>query len=245
MRRSRISGRRLASMSVSADGTAVAVAEEAADDTPFGTLLHFRKDHAAPAAARPAGRADVGPFRHSAAQHRAGDAARPRCLHHRLEERARCAAVRRALRPRRVRRSHHPLPARDGSGRHVVAVCQPAVPALAAAAVMAEAGDPAHAAQHDPDGGADRHAGQSDQGQRTRTIAADRMVRAALDRRGALALSGRVPPCLSGIRAARRVHEHEPGPAHQRASRPVSQPGRRRSGQRGGASASSTTNTAR
>ena len=39
-----------------------------------------------------------------------------------------------------------------GPGSHVVAVCQPAVAALAAAAVMAEAGDPAAAAQHDADG---------------------------------------------------------------------------------------------
>src|SRR6266536_1253732 len=30
-----------------------------------------------------------------------------------------------------------------GPGSHIIAVCQPAVPALAAAAVMAEAGDPA------------------------------------------------------------------------------------------------------
>ena len=33
---------------VAVDGQAVAVTEEAADDTPFGTLLHFRKDHAVP-----------------------------------------------------------------------------------------------------------------------------------------------------------------------------------------------------
>ena len=33
---------------VSVDGQAVAVTEEAADDTPFGTLLHFRKDDAGP-----------------------------------------------------------------------------------------------------------------------------------------------------------------------------------------------------
>ena len=33
---------------MSVDGQAVAVTEEAADDTPFGTLLHFRKDHAGP-----------------------------------------------------------------------------------------------------------------------------------------------------------------------------------------------------
>ena len=33
---------------VAANNRSVAVAEEAADDTPFGTLLHFRKDHAVP-----------------------------------------------------------------------------------------------------------------------------------------------------------------------------------------------------
>ena len=66
------------------------------------------------------------------------------------------------------------------------------------------------AAQHDADGGTDRHAGQSDQGQRARQVAADRVVRAASDQCGALALPWRVPPCLSGLRAAFGLHEHEP-----------------------------------
>ena len=52
-----------------------------------------------------------------------------------------------------------------GPGGHIVAVCQPAVPALAAVAVMAEAGNPGLAAQHDSDGGPDRHAAEPDQGE--------------------------------------------------------------------------------
>jgi polyhydroxyalkanoate depolymerase len=59
-------------------------------------------------------------------------------------------------------------------GAHVVAVCQPCVAVLIAAAVMAQDGNPA---QHDPDGGADRHQGQSHQGQHQ--FQADRMIRAA------------------------------------------------------------------
>ena len=55
---------------VAVDEQAVAVTEEAADDTPFGTLLHFRKDARGPAAARAAGGADVGALRHAAARHR-------------------------------------------------------------------------------------------------------------------------------------------------------------------------------
>ena len=55
-----------------------------------------------------------------------------------------------------------------GPDSHIVAVCQPAVSALAATAVMAQEG-----ANHQPasltlDGGADRHAHLADQGQRPR-----------------------------------------------------------------------------
>ena len=45
-----------------------------------------------------------------------------------------------------------------GPGAHVLAVCQPCVQALAAAAVMAEDEQPGAAAQHDADGRPDRHA---------------------------------------------------------------------------------------
>ena len=162
------------------------------------------------AAARAAGRADVRPLRHAAAWHSPGDAAGARPLHHRLEERARRAVGRGALRPRRVRRPHHPLPAGHGTWQSR----RRGVPAGGARAGRRR-GDgggrrPGAPAQHDADGGTDRHAGQSDQGQRARQVAADRVVRAAPDQCGALALPWRVPPCLSGLRAALRVHEHEP-----------------------------------
>ena len=61
---------------------------------------------------------------------------------------------------------------------HVLAVCQPAVPVLAAAALAAAAGR-AGAAQPDPDGRADRHAPQPDPGQPLRRQQAAALVRDA------------------------------------------------------------------
>ena len=61
---------------------------------------------------------------------------------------------------------------------HVIAVCQPAVPVLAAASLMAAAGEP-RAAQPDPDGRADRHAPQPDPGQPLRHHRAAALVRDA------------------------------------------------------------------
>ena len=128
---------------VAVDGHVVAVTEEAADDTPFGTLLHFRKDHAVP---------------------------QPRVLLVAPMSGHFATLLRGTV---QVMLPEHDLyitdwkNARDvplaegrfgldefvdhiirflramGPGSHVVAVCQPAVPALAAAAVMAEADDPA------------------------------------------------------------------------------------------------------
>jgi poly(3-hydroxybutyrate) depolymerase len=121
----------------------VMVTEEAADDTPFGTLLHFRKDTAV---------------------------VQPRVLLVAPMSGHFATLLRGTV---QVLLPEHDLyitdwkNARDvplaegrfgldefvdhivrflqvmGPGSHVVAVCQPAVPALAAAAVMAEAGDPA------------------------------------------------------------------------------------------------------
>ena len=128
---------------VTVHGHVVAVTEEAADDTPFGTLLHFRKDHAVPQprvllvapmsghfATLLRGTVQVMLPEHDLyitdwknardvplAEGRFG-----------LDE-----FVDHIIRFLRVM----------GPGSHVVAVCQPAVPALAAAAVMAEAEDPA------------------------------------------------------------------------------------------------------
>ena len=139
----RITGRRSASTSWRSDEQVVAVTEEAADDTPFGTLLHFRKDHARP---------------------------QPRVLLVAPMSGHFATLLRGTV---QVMLPEHDLyitdwkNARDvplsegrfgldefvdhiirflrvmGPGSHIVAVCQPAVPALAAAAVMAEAGDPA------------------------------------------------------------------------------------------------------
>ncbi len=121
----------------------IAVTEEAADDTPFGTLLHFRKDSAL---------------------------IQPRVLLVAPMSGHFATLLRGTV---EVMLPEHDLyitdwkNARDvplsegrfgldeftdhlvrwlgvmGPGSHIVAVCQPAVPALAAAAVMAEGGDPA------------------------------------------------------------------------------------------------------
>ena len=128
---------------VAVNNRSVAVAEESADDTPFGTLLHFRKDHAVP---------------------------QPRVLLVAPMSGHFATLLRGTV---QVMLPEHDLyitdwkNARDvpladgrfgfdefvdhiirflrvmGPGGHIVAVCQPAVPALAAAAVMAEAGDAA------------------------------------------------------------------------------------------------------
>ena len=128
---------------VAVDGNRTAVTEETDDDTPFGTLLHFRKDHAVP---------------------------QPRVLLVAPMSGHFATLLRDTV---RVMLPEHDVyitdwkNARDvplaegrfgldefvdhiirfvqvmGPGSHIVAVCQPAVPALAAAAVMAEAGDPA------------------------------------------------------------------------------------------------------
>ena len=84
-----------------------------------------------------------------------------------------------------------------GPGAHVVAVCQPCVAALVAAAVMAEDGNSGAAAQHDPDGGTDRHRASIRPRSTSSPRAADRMVRAESDRR----------PCRRAIAGAgRRVY---------------------------------------
>ncbi len=60
------------------------VTEEVAYATPFGSLLHFRKENAPEQPRLLAGGADVGSLRDAAARHRADPAAGPRRLHHRL-----------------------------------------------------------------------------------------------------------------------------------------------------------------
>src|SRR5436190_1278697 len=80
-------------------------------------------------------------------------------------------------------------------------------------------------AQPDADGRTDRYARQPDPGQRTGQDALDRVVRAKPDRVGAAAPSGRLSPRVSGLRTARRLHEHEHRPARESASRAVRKSG--------------------
>ena len=163
--------------------------EEAAHVTPFGTLLHFKKDIDSRAAARAAGRAAVGPFRDAAARHRAHHAARARRLHHRLAQHARRAALGRPVRLRRICRAPDRVPRGDRPGR----ARGRGLPALRRGAGGGRGDgaepEPGAAAQHDPDGRPDRHPRQSDQGQRARQFQVDRLVREEPDRAGAVPLS--------------------------------------------------------
>ena len=146
----------------------VGVTEEVADDTPFGTLLHFRKDTAV---VQPRVLLVAPMSGHFAT-----------LLRHTVE----------VMLPEHDMfitdwKNARDIPLNDGCfglddftahiirfletmgpGGHIVAVCQPAVAALAAVALMAEAGNPSTAAQHDAHGRPDRHQSQSNQGQRTR-----------------------------------------------------------------------------
>lgn len=94
-----------------------------------------------------------------------------------------------------------------GPGAHILAVCRPCVSALVA--VMAQAGNPAQPRSMT------LMAGRIDTRINPTKVnefakkALDRLVRARADCIGAVALSRRVPPGLSGLRAACRLHEHE------------------------------------
>ena len=65
-----------------------------------------------------------------------------------------------------------------GPDVHVIAVCQPSVPVLAAVSLMAADGRSGHAALDDADGRADRHARQPDRGQPVRRRRTRSLVRA-------------------------------------------------------------------
>ena len=183
-------------------------ARGAADVTPFGTLLRFRRTWTIAAAARAGGRAAVRALRHAAAQTRCKTLLPDHDVYitdwHNARD-VRSATAGSAS----TSTSQHLIDSwrRSGAGAHVVAVCQPCVQVLTAAAVMAAGRQPRTAAQHDADGRPDRHAHQPDQGQRARHREADRVVRAEPDRARAVALSrARGAARLSGLRAALRLH---------------------------------------
>ena len=115
---------------------------------------------------------------------------------------------------------------------HVLAVCQPSVPVLAAVAQMEAENSPHVAGLDDPDGRPDRHPPQPDRGQQGRRKARARLVPAKLHPCRALPLSGRGPRGLSRLPPALRLHGDEFRPPCQRPSRHVqpSRQGRRRFG---------------
>ena len=105
-----------------------------------------------------------------------------------------------------------------GPGAHIVAVCQPCVAVLAAAAVMAQAGNPAQPRSMTLMAGPiDTRVNPTKVNElaKTRTIEwFERTLIASVP----YALPRRVPPRLSGLRATRRLHEHEYRAPHQGAS---------------------------
>ncbi len=222
------------------------VREEVVLSLPFGTLLHFAKDAVA-AQPRVLVVAPLsGHFATLLRRHGAHAAARSRRLHHRLAQRARRAAGRGALRLRRLCRLRHPLPRGDRPGAHLLAVCQPCVQALAAVALMAEDGQPGAAAQHDADGGPDRHARSArPRSTSSRPRKPIGWFEQQADRARAVRYPGARPQGLSGLRAAHRLHVDEHGAAHQRASRALRPPGRRASTTRPSRSRASTTSISR
>ncbi len=87
-------------------------------------------------------RADVRPLRDAAARNGRGVSAPLRRLHHGLDGRAPGSARGRNVRSRRLHRLSAAMLDHLGPGVHTLAVCQPAVPLLAAVAIMEANGDP-------------------------------------------------------------------------------------------------------
>ena len=117
---------------------------------------------------------------------------------------------------------------------HVIAVCQPSVPVLAAVSLLAAAGDPCQPASMVLMGGPIDTRGNPTEVNRFADGAFARLVRAHGYHHGAGALSRRVPTGLSGVSAARRLSQYEFRPACFGALVDVPQFGQGRRRQRGG-----------
>ena len=165
--------------------------------------LHRRAAHPADAEepARGADRgAAVGPLRHAAARHRAHHAAGPQGLHHRLDRtRAWCRCPRASSTWTTTSTTSQDfirhLQAEYGNC-HVISVCQPTVPVLAAVSLMASRGE-TDAAVDDHDGRPDRCAQVADRGQQPGDEQELRVVREQRDLPRAARLPGRRPPRVS------------------------------------------------
>ena len=99
-----------------------------------------------------------------------------------------------------------------GPDVHIIAVCQPSVPVMAAAALMAEAKEPRQPKSITLMGGPDRHTRQPDGSQRHGDAQLDDVVPPERHLDGAAQLPGRAAPRLSGLPAAHLLHQHESRP---------------------------------
>ena len=133
-----------------------------------------------------------------------------------------------------------------GGDTHVIAVCQPSVPVLAAVALMEARRRSVRAALHDADGRADRHAQQSrppsTSWPRKRGID---WFRSNVITKVPFPASRRHARRLSGLPAAARLHEHESRPPHRGAPRAVHASGARATAIPRRSTASSMTNISR
>ena len=191
------------------------VTEEVVYATPFGSLLHFKKENS-PEQPR---MLLVAPMSGHFATLLRGTV-KTLLQDHDVyitdwHNPARHSARSRQVRPRRIHRApdHLPRPARPalahGGDLPAVGVGARGRRDHVGGQSSGAAGDP------DPDGRPDRHAHPADQGQRIRQEQAAEMVRGEPDQLRAVAVQGRVPAGLSRLRAAHRLRVDEPRTPHQ------------------------------
>ena len=214
---------------------------------PFCSLLHFKKDTARSTAARAAGGAALRPFLDPAARH-GRDACCPitTSTSPTGSMRGTCRCSTAASISTTTSTSSPASSASSVRSTHVIAVCQPSVPVLAAVALLAADNDPAQPRTMTLMGGPIDTRVQSrpslNRLATSRSLAwFERNVIATVPARYA----GALPPRLSRLPAARRVHDHEPRPPHHRACRPLQAPRARRRRKRRGDAQNSTTSTCR
>ena len=128
---------------------------------------------------------------------------------------------------------------------HVMAVCQPSVPVLAAVSLMAAGGDPCQPASMILMGGPIDTRVNPTAVNRFAEAHDARLVRAQVITTVPARYPGAVPPSLSGVSAARRLSQHEFRPARLGALDDVSRPRRAATATARRRPAPSTTNTAR
>ena len=112
-----------------------------------------------------------------------------------------------------------------GGNMHMIAVCQPSVPVLAAVSVMEADARSLRSAVDDADGRPDRYPPQSDRGQQAAAETRHRLVPQQRHHQRAVSASRRDARRLSGLPAALGLHQHESRPPHRRAQGAVQQPG--------------------